>query len=353
MPPISLLILIGTRPEAIKLAPLISLAKTDPQIQLTVVTSGQHPNLLPLLSFFDITPDISLTATHLQAELEGLFAKVNPDIVMVQGDTTTAYVGALAAFNSNIKIAHVEAGLRSGNLQNPYPEEMHRVDIAKFATYHFSPTKIATENLKKESVPGAIYEVGNTAIDALHLGLEKLKTKKINLPPIPENTRLILLTAHRRENIGDGLHQILKAAHDILENHPDTSIIFPVHPNPAIKDVLNRHPIHHQRLHYFPALDYPDMLYLMKKSIVIITDSGGIQEEAPSLGKPVLVTRDVTERPEGIALGIAKLVGTNPEKIIQEAHRLLTDPTAYHAMVATHNPYGDGRASQRILKSLY
>lgn len=353
MSPISLLILIGTRPEAIKLAPIISLAKTYSEIRLTVVTSGQHPNLLPLLSFFDITPDVSLTATHMQAELEVLFAKVNPDIVMVQGDTTTAYVGALAAFKCNIKIAHVEAGLRSGNLQNPYPEEMHRVGIAKLATYHFSPTKIATENLKKESVLGTIYEVGNTAIDALHLGLEKLETKKINLPEVPENTRLILLTAHRRENIGDGLHQILKSACDILEQHPDTSIIFPVHPNPAIKQALNHHPIHHQRLHYFPALDYSDMLYLMQKSMLIITDSGGIQEEAPSLGKPVLVTRDVTERPEGIALGIAKLVGANPEKITQEAHRLLTDPIAYKAMVATHNPYGDGRASQRILKSLY
>lgn len=352
MKPISLLILIGTRPEAIKLAPIITLAKCNPKFQLTVVTSGQHPNLLPLLSFFDITSDISVTATHLQAELEVLFAKVNPDIVMVQGDTTTAYVGALAAFNCNIKIAHVEAGLRSGNLQNPYPEEMHRVAIATLAAYHFSPTKIATENLKKESVSGTIHEVGNTAIDALHLAIQKIKIKKNNLPNLPENSRLILLTAHRRENIGAGIHRILQAAQTILEDYPDVSVMYPVHPNPLIKEGLNQASIQHPRLHYLPPLDYPDMVYLMQKSTLIITDSGGIQEEAPSLGKPVLVTRDVTERPEGIALGIAKLVGTHPEKIIQEAHLLLTDSTAYQAMVAIHNPYGDGQASQRILSQL-
>ncbi len=364
-----LLFIFGTRPEAIKMAPLIKETSKHPEFTFKICVTGQHRELLDqVLHFFKIRPDFdlhvmkqdqtlfSITADIIK-DLEKIVKNYKPDIILVQGDTTTAFVGALVGYYCKIKVVHIEAGLRSGQKYSPFPEEMNRIIAGHIADYHFAPTKKAVEALAKESITKNVFEVGNTSIDALLLGLKILKNNgkmvsNKDFANVDFSKKIILVTAHRRESFGNSFENICKAIKDIVKNFSDVEIVFPVHPNPNIRKPAYKILAGQPGIHLLEPLDYPQLLWIMEKSYLIMTDSGGIQEEAPSLGKPVLVMRDFTERTEGIDAGTAILVGTNRNKIFLEVKKLLQHPEKYNKMSASKNPYGDGLASKRIFKHL-
>ena len=357
----------GTRPEAIKLAPVILEFKRHKDCQpVTAVTGQQREMLDQVLALFTIKPDHDLDLMIPSQSLEHITTAVlsgmgrileqeRPDMVVIQGDTTTALFAGLAAYYAKIPIGYVESGLRTDDAYRPFPEEMNRRLLSQLATIHFAPTKRAAENLLHDGIrPDRIHVTGNTVIDALKLIAERhLKFKSETLAAIDfTDRRVILLTAHRRESHGRPMEQIFAAVAELAKAHPDILVVFPVHPNPAIKSLAK------QRLSGLPnimltaPLDYTDLVLLLKRCYLVLTDSGGIQEEAPAFGKPVLVLRDRTERPEGVAAGVAKLVGTDKGRIVAEADRLLDDPKAYRQMAKTANPYGDGQAANRIVEAI-
>ena len=363
-----ILFIFGTRPEAIKMAPLIKEFQKENDFDTKVCITAQHREMLDqVLEFFYIFPDYDLnimkpnqslfdiTADTLKG-LERILDEFLPDLIFVQGDTTTAFIGALAGFYKKTKIAHIEAGLRSHNKYSPFPEEMNRVLAGDLADYHFVPTQRAKENLFNENIKENVYVVGNTVIDALFLGLDIIKKqgeeqyyKYFNF--IDFSKKIILVTGHRRESFGKPFENICYALKEIAERE-DVEIVYPVHLNPNVREPVNRILKGIKNIHLMEPLSYPYLIWLMNKSYLILTDSGGIQEEAPSLGKPVLVMREVTERIEGIEAGTAKLVGTNKEKIVKEAIKLLNNKEEYEKMAKSVNPYGDGKASRRIKEIL-
>lgn len=354
----------GTRPEAIKMAPLVlELQKYPEKIESIVTVTAQHRQMLDqVLETFKITPDYDLNimkdrqtlvdvATSALQGLDGVMKEAKPDIVLVHGDTATTFIGSLAAFYNQIAIGHVEAGLRTGQKYSPYPEEMNRQLTGVMADLHFAPTEVSKENLLKENKPAeAIFVTGNTAIDALQTTVSKEYSHPV-LEKIGQD-RLILLTAHRRENLGDPMRNMFRAINRLLAEHEDVQVIYPVHMNPAVREIANDILGDNPRVHLIEPLEVFDFHNFAARSFMILTDSGGVQEEAPSLGKPVLVLRDTTERPEGIAAGTLKLAGTDEETIYSLAKELLTDDQAYAAMAHASNPYGDGHASKRIVEAL-
>jgi len=363
--PFILMTIFGTRPEAIKMAPLILKAKEGLPFDVRVCVTGQHKEMLhQTLDFFGIRPDYDINAmkpnqslfditANMLRGLENVLVTERPDLVVVQGDATSAFVGALAAFYMKIPIAHIEAGLRSFNKYSPFPEEMSRVLVSQIADYHFAPTTRAKENLLKEGIKEeTIFVVGNTVIDALYLTLDLIQNderKFFNYFSYLDMAKPILLvTCHRRESFGEPFKNICLALEEIAENN-EVEIVYPVHLNPNVKkpvfEILNGH----ENIHLIDPLAYSNLVWLMKKSYLILTDSGGIQEEAPSLGKPVLVMREVTERIEGVEAGTCKVIGTAREMIVGETLRLLTDDQEYTRMARAINPYGDGKSSDRIL----
>ena len=369
----NVLIVFGTRPEAIKMAPLIKILKNNSDNFTTrVCVTAQHREMLDqVLEFFKIKPDYDLDLMSRNQNLFDLTARIltslreviedfSPDYIVVHGDTTTTMAASLASFYSGSKLYHVEAGLRTQNKYEPFPEEMNRAITGTLADFHFAPTEKAKENLLKENKdPKSIMVTGNTVIDALNSGLKIINSTEFRDEEIEElrslivpGSRLILVTGHRRENHGNGFKNICEALKEIASNYPDTTIIYPVHLNPNVKD-----PVHDMlgeiaNIHLIPPLKYPSFIWLMSQAYIILTDSGGIQEEAPSLGKPVLLMRNTTERPEAVEAGTVIMVGTDRDKIIAELSRLLTCPDDYYEMSRKHNPYGDGMASERILNFL-
>ena len=352
--------ILGTRPEAIKLAPLINLFKENSFFEIRVVITGQHREMVyEVLNIFEIKPDIDLkimrenqTLNKLNSiileSLEIEFDKFLPDIVIVQGDTTTAYAAAMASFYKKIKIAHVEAGLRTENLYSPFPEEANRRLISQISDFHFAPTKLAEENLIKSKVPGKVFLTGNTVIDAL---LYIANKNKIDEDRYQNKTqKIILVTIHRRENWGSNIEDVCDGLKKLLDNYSDIRIILPMHPNKIIRDSIIDKLGVIDRVSLIEPLKYPELIEILKVCYLVLTDSGGIQEEAPSLGKPVLVLRDNTERIEGIKNGTAKLVGTRAERIFKEVKLLIDNSDAYKKMSEAKNPYGDGKACEKILK---
>jgi len=364
-----ILFIFGTRPEAIKMAPLIAACKLQPQSwDCKVCITGQHKEMLQqVLDFFKIEADYDLalmkhnqtlfdiTADALKG-LQGILSTEKPDVVMVQGDTTTAFVGALAAFYLKIKVAHVEAGLRSGDKQSPFPEEVNRKLVGVIADYHFAPTPKAAENLRLEQTTKNVFVTGNTVIDALLWGVSIVKdnpTYAATFSFLDPNKKVILVTGHRRESFGAPFENICKAIAFIANKYNDSvQVVYPVHLNPQVQEPVNRLLTGMNNVHLIAPLDYPHLLWLLEKSHIVLTDSGGIQEEAPSLGKPVLVMRDVTERVEGIEAGTAELVGTNADLIIERLEALLTNEQLYQQMSTATNPYGDGNSATNILAIL-
>ena len=354
----------GTRPEAIKMAPLVlELQKHPEQIESIVTVTAQHRQMLDqVLETFNITPDYDLNimkdrqtlvdvATSALQGLDRVMKEAQPDIVLVHGDTSTTFVGSLAAFYNQIAIGHVEAGLRTGQKYSPYPEEMNRQLTGVMADLHFAPTEQSKENLLRENKPEeAIFVTGNTAIDALKTTVRETYEHPV-LSKMGED-RVILLTAHRRENLGEPMRNMFRAITRILAEHEDVQVIYPVHMNPAVREVANEILGDNPRVHLIEPLEVFDFHNFAARSFMILTDSGGVQEEAPSLGKPVLVLRDTTERPEGIAAGTLKLAGTDEETIYSLAKELLTNEEAYNVMAKASNPYGDGHASERIVEAL-
>jgi UDP-N-acetylglucosamine 2-epimerase (non-hydrolysing) len=361
----------GTRPEAIKMAPLVEALKAAGGFDVSVVVTAQHRQMLDqVLDLFRITPDRDLDLMEPEQTLAGLFgrilagmttaiAELSPDVVLVHGDTSTTLATALAAYYNRVPVGHVEAGLRTGNLYSPWPEEANRRLVAPIARYHFAPTATSKANLLAEGVPtGQVHVTGNTVIDAL-LQVAKRIDEDASLRQTLESTcsflrpdkRLVLVTGHRRENFGAGFEQICQALRGIA-GRGDVQVVYPVHLNPAVQEPVHRILGGVEGVTLIPPQDYLPFVYLMGKSSLILTDSGGIQEEAPSLGKPVLVMRDTTERPEAVEAGTVKLVGTDSARILAEANRLLDDPSAYAAMSRAHNPYGDGQACARIAATL-
>lgn len=356
----------GTRPEAIKMAPLIKEFKKHPaEFEVKVCVTGQHRQMLDqVLAFFGIKPDYDLdlmkpnqTLFDITADaligIKGILDQYTPDVIFVQGDTTTAFIGALAGFYKKIRIAHIEAGLRSGDLYSPYPEEANRKMLGHIADYHFAPTAQSRENLKKENISRNVYVVGNTVIDALFLGLDIIKSKgeddyfkHFNF--IDFSKKIILVTGHRRESFGKPFEDMCNAIKHIVNTHKDVEVVYPVHLNPNVRKTVGEILEGVPHIHLIEPLDYPYLIWLMNKSYIVMTDSGGIQEEAPALGKPVLVMRDVTERTEGIEAGTAKLVGTDKNVIIESADKLITDKNEYLKMANAVNPYGDGTTSAQV-----
>jgi len=357
----------GTRPEAIKLAPLIKELEKREDIESKVCVTAQHREMLDqVLEYFDIKPDYDLNIMKSKQTLTGItnrvlegleevFRQEKPDMILVHGDTTTTFAGALAAFYQQIKVGHVEAGLRTFDKYFPFPEEMNRKLTGSLADIHFAPTKGSKENLLKEGVKEKdIYVTGNTVIDAmLHTVKEEYVFENEELNKIDfKNKKVIMITAHRRENWGEGIDNICMALNKIVKENSDVELVYLVHLNPIVKDVVFEKLGGNDRIHLLAPLDTQETHNLMNKSFMVMTDSGGLQEEAPHLGKPVLVLRDVTERPEAIAYGTVKLVGTNVEKIVGEANNLLQDTAAYEKMSKSVNPYGDGKASVRIADAI-
>ena len=379
------MLVFGTRPEAIKMAPLVKeFQKYPEQFKTIVCVTGQHRQMLDqVLNLFEITPDYDLNIMKQGQDLYDVTARVlvgmrdvlkeaQPDVVLVHGDTTTSTAAALAAFYQQIPVGHVEAGLRTHNIYSPWPEEMNRLITGRIATYHFSPTPLSKENLLKENVAeDAITVTGNTVIDALYMVVDKikkdsalsnelaalLKTAGYDTSRLADGKKLVLITGHRRENFGDGFINMCTAIKDLTQKYPDVDFVYPMHLNPNV-----RKPIHEVfgedlsnlgNMFFIEPLEYLSFVYLMEQSTIVLTDSGGIQEEAPGLGKPVLVMRDTTERPEALAAGTVKLVGTNYEKIVTEVSRLLDDSEYYDTMSKAVNPYGDGLACGRIISTLY
>lgn len=364
------LFIFGTRPEAIKFSPLIKEMQKEPEnFSVRICVTGQHKEMLyQVLDFFDITPDYDLEimepsqtlytiTSKIIKSIEPVLTEEKPDLVFVQGDTTTVLMGALGAFYSQIPVAHLEAGLRTGNLYSPFPEELNRVLVSKMTDYHFTPTTQSADNLKQEGVESRkIYKVGNTVIDALLLAVELVEGNEGEyikyFPQIDFSKKVILVTCHRRESIGDGFASICRSLKEIAESN-DVEIVFPIHYSPAIRQSAERAGLYDVgNIHIIDPLDYSKLVYLMKKSYLVLTDSGGIQEEAPSLGKPVLVMRETTERPEGVEAGVAKLVGVDKEKIVSETEKLLHSPDKYYKMANAVNPYGDGSTSKKIIEIL-
>lgn len=360
-------VLLGTRPEAIKLAPVVLALRRDPAFDCRVCVTAQHREMLDqALAAFGIVPDTDLnlmrarqtlaqlTARAMEA-LDGYLAVEQPRMVFVQGDTTTAFCSALAAFYHRIPVAHVEAGLRTGNLDAPWPEEANRVLTSRLAALHFAPTERARQSLLREGVPSErIAVTGNTGIDALLLARDRITTQPPEIPGLPaacDGARLVLITGHRRENFGAGFESICRAIATLATRFPAVQFVYPVHLNPGVRE-----PVHvalgrgrHANVHLIEPLPYLSFVALMNRATLILTDSGGVQEEAPSLGKPVLVMRETTERPEAVEAGTVKLVGADTERIVAETSRLLTDADYYRTMSRTHNPYGDGQAAGRIV----
>ena len=380
------MLIFGTRPEAVKLAPIIKrLRGKGSKFKTIVCVTAQHREMLDqVLNFFKIKPDYDLDimvngqdlfdiTTRSLKGLENILKKERPDIVLVQGDTTTSFVASLAAFYLKIPIGHVEAGLRTYNKYSPFPEEKNRCLTGTLADFHFAPTKWAKLNLLKENIPkDKIWVTGNTVIDALMSVVNSQKPavrqRQLNeyfkerwdlIPSTntnPNNSKLILVTGHRRESLGEGLKNICMALREIAERNPNITIVYPVHLNPNIRktvyEIFGLNKTNQKNIFLIDPLDYEPFVYLMTKSYIILTDSGGIQEEAPSLGKPVLVMRNITERPEGIKAGTVKLVGTDKDRIISETQHLLDDRKAYEKMAKASNPYGDGKAAERIVNIL-
>jgi UDP-N-acetylglucosamine 2-epimerase (non-hydrolysing) len=364
------LVVCGTRPEGIKLAPVVQALRRRPDLfETKLCVTGQHRELLePILRFFSMKPDFDLalmkpgqtlydvTATAL-VKLKPVFDEVKPDVVLVQGDTTTAFAGALAGFYEKVKVGHVEAGLRTGNKYSPFPEEMNRVLVTRLADYHFAPTETSRRMLEAERVTEGVYVTGNTVTDALLEAIELVKKNHQaefdrEFSFLASGSRLVLVTGHRRESFGEPFENICRAIRTLAERFTDVEFIYPVHLNPNVRAPVDRILTGLPRVHLIEPVDYPKLVYLLARSTLVLTDSGGIQEEAPTLGKPVLVMREVTERPEGIEAGCAQLVGTDEDRIIAATTRLLTDAAAYKAMSQAQNPYGDGKASQRIIDVL-
>lgn len=379
-----IMLVFGTRPEAIKMAPLVKEFQKHSDLFRTIVcVTGQHRQMLDqVLELFGITPDYDLNIMKQGQDLYDVTARVltgmrdilketTPDIVLVHGDTTTSTAAALAAFYQQIPVGHVEAGLRTHNIYSPWPEEMNRQITGRIATYNFAPTTLSRENLIKEAVEeNKITVTGNTVIDALHLVVNKIKEDKelnaslknkltnngYNTERLANGKKLVLITGHRRENFGDGFINMCTAIRDLTQKYPDVDFVYPMHLNPNV-----RKPIHEVfgedlsnlgNMYFIEPLEYLDFVYLMEQSTIVLTDSGGIQEEAPGLGKPVLVMRDTTERPEALAAGTVKLVGTDYNKILEEVSSLLDNQAHYDAMSQAVNPYGDGKACERIVNTL-
>ncbi len=378
----TIMLVFGTRPEAIKMAPLVKAFEKHPQDFTTLVcVTGQHREMLDqVLHLFDIVPDYDLNIMKQGQDLYDVTARVlvgmrdvlkqaKPDVVLVHGDTTTSTAAALAAFYQQIPVGHVEAGLRTHDIYSPWPEEMNRQITGRIATYHFAPTPLAQENLLKENIPPQhITVTGNTVIDALYTVVEKIQQDQSLSGELTERLqaagydplrtgqgrRLVLITGHRRENFGEGFHNICRAIKTLSEKYPEVDFVYPMHLNPNVRrpiaEVFGQQ--HGANLFFIEPLEYLEFVFLMEKSTLVLTDSGGIQEEAPGLGKPVLVMRDTTERPEALAAGTVRLVGTDYDRITGEVSRLLDDKTYYESMSRAVNPYGDGHACERILNHL-
>lgn len=363
MSKIKVLTVFGTRPEAIKMAPLVKeLEKYPEEIESIVCVTAQHRQMLDqVLSLFEITPDYDLNIMKPNQDLwtitsdvlllmKDVFEKSKPDIVLVHGDTTTSMAAALSAFYARIPIGHVEAGLRTFDKHYPFPEEINRVFADAVCTFHFAPTDTSVENLIKSAIPkDHIYKTGNTVIDALLHTVENNKTDLSYIGLKPE-LKTILLTSHRRENFGEPIKNICKAVLELVENNKDIQVVYPVHLNPNVQKPVKELLGGKERIHLIEPMEYAPFSSLMKESHIIMTDSGGVQEEAPSLGKPVLVLRSTTERPEAVDYGTVKLVGTEKDKIVKEVQNLLDDKDEYKKMSEASNPYGDGLASQRIVE---
>lgn len=374
----TVMLVFGTRPEAIKMCPLVKeLQRRTHEFKPIVCVTGQHREMLDqVLKIYDVKPDYDLNimqqgqdltdvTTRVLTGLRDLFKECRPDIVLVHGDTTTSTAGALAAFYAQIPVGHVEAGLRTHNIYSPWPEEVNRQITGRIAAYNFSPTLLSEENLRKETIYGKTYVTGNTVIDALYMIVDRLKydtdladmQKAVLLKAgydvdrLKDNKRLVLITGHRRENFGEGFIRMVTAMKYLSEKYPDVDFVYPMHLNPNV-----RRPIHEvfgadltrPNFFFIEPLQYLEFVYLMNKATIVLTDSGGIQEEAPGLGIPVLVMRDTTERPEALAYGTVRLVGTDYSKIVDEVSTLLNDESAYKAMSNAVNPYGDGQACRRI-----
>jgi UDP-N-acetylglucosamine 2-epimerase (non-hydrolysing) len=357
----------GTRPEAIKMAPLVKELEKREEIESKVCVTAQHREMLDqVLEYFEIKPDFDLNIMKSKQSLTGItnrvlegleevFIKEKPDMILVHGDTTTTFAGALAAFYQQIKVGHVEAGLRTFDKYFPFPEEMNRKLTGSLADLHFAPTKGSKNNLLREGISeNDIYITGNTVIDAmLHTVKEDYKFENEELNKIDYvNKKVIMITAHRRENWGEGVENICTALNKIVEDNNDVELVYLVHLNPVVKDVVHERLGGNDRIHLLPPLDTKETHNLMNKCFMVMTDSGGLQEEAPHLGKPVLVLRDVTERPEAVAYGTVKLVGTDIDKIVSEANELIQIKEAYEKMSKSVNPYGDGKASERIADAI-
>lgn len=377
-----IMLVFGTRPEAIKMCPLVKeFQKCPNDFETIVCVTGQHREMLDqVLTIFDVKPDYDLNIMKQGQDLYDVTARVligmrdvlnevKPDVVLVHGDTTTSTAAALAAFYQHIPVGHVEAGLRTHNIYSPWPEEMNRQITGRIATYNFSPTPLSESNLKEEKSQGEIFVTGNTVIDALHMVVNKLKSDKsladeqidvlknagYDVTRLDGGKKLVLITGHRRENFGDGFISMVTAMKDLSEKYPEVDFVYPMHLNPNV-----RKPIHEvfgedltrPNFFFIEPLQYLEFVYLMEKSTVVLTDSGGIQEEAPGLGKPVLVMRDTTERPEALKRGTVHLVGTNHDLIVNEVSTLLDDAAAYEKMSKAVNPYGDGKACNRIVRAL-
>ncbi len=378
-----IMLVFGTRPEAIKMCPLVKeFQKHKDEFETIVCVTGQHREMLDqVLKIFEVKPDFDLNimkqgqdltdvTARVLTGMRDVFAQCRPDVVLVHGDTTTSTAAALAAFYQQIPVGHVEAGLRTHNIYSPWPEEMNRQITGRIATYNFSPTPLSENNLKEEKVHGNIYVTGNTVIDALHLVVNKLKNDKelakeqdavlaaagYDVTRLANGRKLVLITGHRRENFGDGFIRMVTAIRDLKNKYPDVDFVYPMHLNPNV-----RKPIHEVfgedlsglgNMFFIEPLQYLEFVYLMEKSTIVLTDSGGIQEEAPGLGKPVLVMRDTTERPEALSSGTVHLVGTDYDKIMNEVSTLLEDEQAYAKMSKAVNPYGDGKACDRIVRIL-
>jgi len=369
------LLVFGTRPEAIKMAPLVKVLKEDKELDVKVCVTAQHREMLDqVLDLFDITPEYDLNLMKPGQDLYDITANVllgmkdvlsdfKPDVVLVHGDTTTTSATALSSFYQKIKVGHVEAGLRTGDIYSPWPEEANRQITGVLANYHFAPTETSKANLLKENKDSNnIIVTGNTVIDALFMALQKIESDKTleskiiseiaSQYPLQEDKKIILVTGHRRENFGQGFINICNSLKTLALNNSDIDIVYPVHLNPNVQKPVKEILAGVDNIYLIDPLQYEQFIYMMNRSYFIITDSGGVQEEAPSLGKPVLVMRDTTERPEAVEAGTVKLVGTDPEVIITEAQKLLDDKEEYEKMSKAHNPYGDGKASQRIVEFL-
>ncbi len=380
---IKVMLVFGTRPEAIKMCPLVKeFQKHNDGFETIVCVTGQHREMLDqVLNIFEVKPDYDLNIMKQGQDLYDVTARVltgmrdvfkecKPDVVLVHGDTTTSTAAALAAFYQQIPVGHVEAGLRTHNIYSPWPEEMNRQITGRIATYNFSPTPLSESNLKEEKAQGNIYVTGNTVIDALHMVVNKLKNDETlakeqeailkqagyDVNRLADGKKLVLITGHRRENFGEGFIHMVTAIKDLKNKYPDVDFVYPMHLNPNV-----RKPIHEVfgedlsnlgNMFFIEPLQYLEFVYLMEKATIVLTDSGGIQEEAPGLGKPVLVMRDTTERPEALASGTVHLVGTDYQKIMDEVSTLLEDEQAYEKMSKAVNPYGDGKACERIVEIL-